>query len=749
MSIIIEQVYLCTKLVAEMSSESIETGIVVSPGTVIVERYEVVERLGKGGMGTVVKVIDRALDNDIIALKILYPHLVEDKVVFARFRNEVLVARQLAHPNIVRLYDFGKAGAGSYYISMEYVQGTNLADLIYGPKSTKLTFEEALKVLYEISLGMQHAHSKGVIHRDIKPDNILVSQLGEVKITDLGLARTITVDKGFTNTGEAVGTPYYMSPEQIRGAEPDKRSDIYGFAILAFELATGRRPFYDEDWFNLAAMHINKPLPKLINKQNGIPQWFEDFVHVAGAKKAEDRFQSFEEVLDILHDKMEDSPLPWKRLPSVFAGSNIKKRKRRIAQRSAKRAARRIVGGCGVMLGLAAVLGAVRLSPSLQSVIAGSVLRLEQSFDTRLSTLQTIIGTDITYSEDSLLKAATEGDSKTVSALLHAGLSVNTIDEERNTLLHLAAKSGDVDTVKNILSFSPDIHANNNSGETSLMLAINSQRGEIVSALLEVGSEINVRDAQGWTPLIHAINSNDISIVRMLVKHNADINLADTEGRTPLHHAVEMQDSNLVYEFIDKEVDVNALDATGWTPLMVAAHSKQPQLIRMLLANGAEQSIQNNEGNRAVDLVGDNQNLRNLILLSGSGSATRRPIRPASISRNFQKAEESTDAVISFTPEKTRLRVVNFRQSDVLWAEVKNGYLLNSLSVEVKNTGSIEASAVAVTVDVGRDTVTLEGPETIEARGSATYVLSNDDKNKFPNRTNRLSRPKVDCENCR
>jgi serine/threonine protein kinase len=186
---------------------------------------------------------------------------------------------------------------------MEFVDGVALGSKIYGPASQKLSLDEIVNILYEITLGVQHAHSRGVIHRDIKPDNILLSTTGEVKITDFGLARTLEVDKGFTNTGETVGTPYYMSPEQIRGDAPDKRSDIYSLGILAYELVSGRRPFNDECWFTLAAMHLNQPLPKLESKLN-LPRWYEDFVQIATAKKPAERFQSMDDVVDLLEGEL-------------------------------------------------------------------------------------------------------------------------------------------------------------------------------------------------------------------------------------------------------------------------------------------------------------------------------------------------------------------------------------------------------------------------------------------------------------
>ncbi len=244
-------------------------------GYLVAERYLVDSQLGSGGMGAVYKVLDTKLDNEAIALKILYPHHVKDAVTLARFRNEVLVARKLNHPNVTRIFDFGEGEAGSVFITMEYVEGRSFGEYIYAPRHERMIFGEIVEVLYDVASGMNHAHRMGVIHRDLKPDNILISNSKEIKITDFGLARNMEIDKRFTQTGEAVGTPYYMAPEQLRGLKLDSRCDVYAFGIIAFEAASGQRPFQDETYLNLAALHLKGEVPSICRVQPGIPEWFE------------------------------------------------------------------------------------------------------------------------------------------------------------------------------------------------------------------------------------------------------------------------------------------------------------------------------------------------------------------------------------------------------------------------------------------------------------------------------------------
>lgn len=194
------------------------------PGAVIAGRYVVQGKLGLGGMGLVLKVIDRDLNDELVALKLLHAHLYEDETVFRRFRNELLVARSLSHPNIVRLHDIGRAPEGFSYISMEFVDGVSLREVVNSAVDDHgnpcgLAFEKAMGIFLQMLSGVAYAHAKDVIHRDLKPANVLMSKSGEVKLADFGTARILGMDTSLTQTGQSLGTPDYMSPEQIRGSK--------------------------------------------------------------------------------------------------------------------------------------------------------------------------------------------------------------------------------------------------------------------------------------------------------------------------------------------------------------------------------------------------------------------------------------------------------------------------------------------------------------------------------------------------
>jgi len=281
-------------------------GLVVAPGVVIANRYEVCERLGAGGVGMVYRAIDRELDGEIVALKLLLPHLAQDETVFRRFRNEVLVARTLSHPNIVRTHDMGRAEAGYSYISMELVDGESLKDKLQkragdGSIAPSLVFEETLSIIYQIISGVAYAHGKGVIHRDLKPANVLISKANEVKLADFGTARIMGMDTSITQTGQVIGTPDYMSPEQIRGEALDVSCDVYAFGIMAYELVTGVRPFTAESTVAVAFKHLNDPLPPFPTDKS-IPLWFQEIVQKATAKRKADRFGSMMELAATMLD---------------------------------------------------------------------------------------------------------------------------------------------------------------------------------------------------------------------------------------------------------------------------------------------------------------------------------------------------------------------------------------------------------------------------------------------------------------
>lgn len=259
---------------------------------VIANRYEVQKKLGSGSMGCVYLCKDLILNNELIALKILFRDLSDDPTYIARFQREVILARQLGHPNIVRVYDYGITNDLEHYFTMELLTAGSLRDEL---KRGALTFARASDYFYTIAGAIRHAHELNVVHRDIKPDNILFTSNGTLKITDYGTARgSMAAQQNLTQTGDSLGTPIYMAPEIVQGGRGDKQSDLYSLGVLAYELVMGTPPFVAQTWVALAAMHVSKPAPEI--PEDKAPGWYREMVLRLLEKDPMNRFSSASEL---------------------------------------------------------------------------------------------------------------------------------------------------------------------------------------------------------------------------------------------------------------------------------------------------------------------------------------------------------------------------------------------------------------------------------------------------------------------
>ena len=202
-------------------------------------RYRIERLLGQGGMGAVYQAYDKELDRTV-ALKLVRPGLAADALTSQRFKQELLLASKITHKNVLRIHDLGDAG-GVKFISMAYVQGQDLHALLQ--KHGRLSVEEAVKLAKQMCAALAAAHAEGVAHRDFKPQNILLDQNNQVYVSDFGLAKSLEEDVGMTRSGEFLGTPRYMAPEQVEGKKADQRSDLYALGLMLYEMVTGDVPF--------------------------------------------------------------------------------------------------------------------------------------------------------------------------------------------------------------------------------------------------------------------------------------------------------------------------------------------------------------------------------------------------------------------------------------------------------------------------------------------------------------------------
>ncbi|HWJ96982.1 MAG TPA: protein kinase, partial [Acidimicrobiales bacterium] len=251
-------------------------------------RYELHRRVGRGGMAEVYLARDRLLDR-LVAIKILFPEFATDPSFVARFRREAQAAANLNHPNIVGVYDWGKE-RGTYYIVMEYVDGQTVSEILRneGPIEPK----RAAGIAADVAAALGFAHRKGVVHRDVKPGNVLITKAGEVKVADFGIARAMTAssEENLTQTGSVMGTATYFSPEQAQGKPVDARSDLYSLGVVLYEMASGKPPFSADSPVAIAYKHVQEPIPSLAEKVPGIPRDYEAITMRALAKDPDDRY---------------------------------------------------------------------------------------------------------------------------------------------------------------------------------------------------------------------------------------------------------------------------------------------------------------------------------------------------------------------------------------------------------------------------------------------------------------------------
>jgi len=264
-------------------------------GSTFAERFEVIEELGKGGMGQVYRVFDKKIDEEV-ALKLLNPEVSSDKKTIERFRNELKLARKISHKNVCRMYDLNEE-RGTQYITMEYVPGEDMKSTIL--RVGHLSVGKAVSIAKQVCEGLMEAHRRGVVHRDLKPQNIMIDKEGNVRIMDFGIARSL-IKKGITGTGLIIGTPEYMSPEQAEMKEVDQRSDIYSLGVILFEMVTGRVPFEGETPLSVAMKHKSEepPDPREVNVH--VPEGLSRVILKCMEKKRESRYQLAEALLSEL-----------------------------------------------------------------------------------------------------------------------------------------------------------------------------------------------------------------------------------------------------------------------------------------------------------------------------------------------------------------------------------------------------------------------------------------------------------------
>ncbi len=287
-------------------------------GQKINDRYQIIKTIGEGGMANVYLAYDTILDRNV-ALKVLRGDLSNDEKFVRRFQREALSASSLSHPNIVEMYDVGEDD-GQYYIVMEYVEGKTLKQLI--KKRGALTLNEVIDIMLQLTDGIAHAHDSYIIHRDIKPQNIMIMENGLVKITDFGIAMALNSTQ-LTQTNSVMGSVHYLPPEQANGKGASVKCDIYSLGILMFELLTGSIPFKGENAVEIALKQMKEPLPDVTLINPEIPQSIENILLRATAKNPKNRYNDAREMHQDLETALDEERAHEKRVVYEYPENDL------------------------------------------------------------------------------------------------------------------------------------------------------------------------------------------------------------------------------------------------------------------------------------------------------------------------------------------------------------------------------------------------------------------------------------------
>lgn len=292
----------------------------INKGQMLAGRYQIIRTIGEGGMANVYLAHDTILNREV-AVKVLRGDLADDEKFVRRFQREAISASSLIHPNIVEMYDVGEDN-GNYYIVMEYINGRTLKSLI--KKRGALTLPEVIDIMLQLTSAIACAHDSYIIHRDIKPQNVLILEDGRVKITDFGIATALNSNE-LTQTNSVMGSVHYLPPEQANGSGATIKSDIYSLGILMFELLTGKIPFKGDNAVEIAIKHMKEPIPSVRKINPDIPQSIENVILKACAKNTKNRYDNVKEMYDDIKNALTDEGLQQQRLVYKYPENDLEK----------------------------------------------------------------------------------------------------------------------------------------------------------------------------------------------------------------------------------------------------------------------------------------------------------------------------------------------------------------------------------------------------------------------------------------
>ncbi len=524
-----------------------------TPGTRILDRFEIIERLGGGSAGAVCLAVDHELHGVKVALKVLHPWH-GGEAALARFQSEMLVTRRLRHEHITKTYEFFSEENDIHLIVMEYIDGVPLVQLLedYGGRS--LPLYHALRILSEIADALAYAHGEGIIHRDVKPQNILLTKDGRVKVSDFGLARVLECPANLTRANESVGTPLYMSPEQFTGSDVGIYSDIYSLGILGYEALTGAHPFLEEVYLTLALRHLNDKIewPPAAD----VPRPVRECIEMACAKHPAERYPAMNEFLADLKDCLRDiREIPWQHVEAQVRIS------RHVARfRAAIRFLVRGVVACTAvyiislsLLSIASYCGSNWLRRFDQYIVAWfeyhtpNPLLMPAERIVRLRNFPSERpGLVFDMLNNALPQYSLRERADYAEFLVRAGADLSGQDMAGNRTLHMAVVNYP-SVVKYLVSRGVDLNQKNADGKSALQIALLQGRGQSIIANLGA-SDLTLVDKQGDNTLHSAVrseSSSQLQAILVLRPSQEVFEQKNNAGETPLALAVQRPPSAL------------------------------------------------------------------------------------------------------------------------------------------------------------------------------------------------------------
>lgn len=533
-------------------NNSLDSELPFAAGTLIDNRYEIVGELSKGDQGTVYEVRDQALNNETIALKVLYPHLIADAALLARLGHELQFARRLGHPNIVSVFDAGVADDRFPYVTMELFHGESLAErLRQGP----LPLEDILHILVQVCHGLSAAHQMGIVHRDLRPAHILLDSEDNVKIGGFYLARRFPLEAGLDGEDwiKQIHAEYYKAPEQFQSAIVDPRVDIYALGIIAFEMLSGEKPFVSTDSVRLAEMHFSEPLPKLAPLRHDVPPWLEKLVQKCANKNPDQRCPGADAVLSVLYENAPEFFSEATQLSNFVLARSVSPPVPFLSH----------FAWLSRFLALAVLCGIVFLA--VRTAWYQSVPMEEKHVAVE--------------EEPPLLEPKSAGSP-----------SPNLADQDGITPLMRASEKGDIDMLSVLLVQGVKLDEQDNKGWTALIYAAGQGQLTTAEKLLASGAAVDARDKNGAAALHHAAARGALDVASLLLKHGADINAVDNDGQTALIYAVKRHNPALITLLLDNKARLDIYDKDARSVFFYADKDELRQLSNRAVAKSDPES---------------------------------------------------------------------------------------------------------------------------------------------------------------